>query len=91
MTHFSEHTRAWLAEADLAHRKRHGQYMTPAPLREALIDQLDLQPGMRVLDPGVGTGEFLRSVLEREPSAQVYGWDVDTDVLDVANNNVPNS
>ncbi|MEC8999996.1 MAG: class I SAM-dependent methyltransferase [Actinomycetota bacterium] len=89
MAHFSEHTRAWLAEAHLAHRKRHGQYMTPSSLREALIDQLDFQPGMRVLDPGVGTGEFLRSVLEREPSAKVYGWDVDADILAVANKNVP--
>ena len=63
--------------------------MTPAPLRETLLDNCDLFPGMRVLDPGVGTGEFLRSVLDREPKAEVTGWDVDPTVLSVASDLVP--
>ena len=58
--------------------------MTPRTLRERLLDQCDLTPGMRVLDPGVGTGEFLRSLSEREPEAEMHGWDVDPDVLTVA-------
>lgn len=85
----SELTQEWLARVSLADRKRLGQFMTPAPLRERLLDNCDLFPGMRVLDPGVGTGEFLRSVLDREPQAEVFGWDIDPNVLSVASALVP--
>lgn len=65
--------------------------MTPRPLRERLLSQCDFRPGMRVLDPGVGTGEFLASVLDRQPDAQVHGWDVDPTVLSVARAVVPDA
>lgn len=63
--------------------------MTPSPLRETLLDNCDIRAGMRVLDPGVGTGEFLRSVLDRAPQVEVHGWDVDPEVLSVASELVP--
>lgn len=63
--------------------------MTPRSLREALISRLDLFPGMRVLDPGAGTGEFLASVREHEPVATLVGWDIDETVLAYASKNVP--
>ena len=85
----SQETREWLADASIRRRKRLGQYMTPAPLRERLLDHCDLFEGMRVLDPGVGTGEFLRSVLDREPGAEVHGWDVDHAVLSAASRLAP--
>lgn len=70
---FSPDTQRWPASASLEHRKRLGQYMTPAPLRDRLLDQCDLFAGMRVLDPGAGTGEFLKSVLDRQPRAEAHG------------------
>ena len=85
----SPYTRRWLADAPPDRRKRLGQYMTPAPLRERLLDKCDLRAGMRVLDPGVGTGEFLRSVLDRAPRVEAHGWDVDPGVLSVASELVP--
>ncbi len=65
--------------------------MTPRLLRERLLDQCKLFPGMRVLDPGVGTGEFLKSIAEREPNAELYGWDVDSKLLEVAQKNTPSA
>ena len=65
---FSEPTLRWLETARLSHRKSYGQYMTPKVLREKLMEHCDLYPGIRVLDPGVGTGEFLRDVRRREPA-----------------------
>ena len=79
----------WAASADLTRRKALGQYMTPRTVRDQLLDQLPLWPGIRVLDPGVGSGEFLRSVLDREPTAQVVGWDVDPEILQSAARLVP--
>lgn len=86
---FREETEAWVKAQSAERRKKLGQYMTPRPIREALIDQLELRPGMRVLDPGVGTGEFLASVGAREPGVELFGWDVDESVLSVARQVVP--
>ena len=86
---FSPTTTNWLSDAPLSTRKKLGQYMTPKALREQLLDQVELFPGMRVLDPSCGTGEFLRSVLDRQPDAIVTGWDVDENILKFAANLVP--
>ena len=85
----SELTWGWMAGVSVEGRKRLGQYMTPGVLRERLLDRCELFGGMRVLDPGVGTGEFLRSVAEREPLAELHGWDVDGELLEVAAANAP--
>lgn len=87
----SELTRGWMAGVSVEKRKRLGQYMTPRGLRERLLDRCELFEGMRVLDPGVGTGEFLKSVSEREPLAELHGWDVDGELLGVASANAPNA
>lgn len=85
----SPETCAWIERTSTEERRRLGQYMTPRVLRDELLDQCDFRPGMRVLDPGVGTGEFLRAVAEREPGAELHGWDVDRGVLEVARTLVP--
>ena len=77
---FRPATRRHVANVGIAHRKATGQYFTPRSIRQRLLDHLDLVPGMTVLDPGAGTGEFLLDVLEREPEAQVAGFEVDPDL-----------
>lgn len=86
---FAPVSREWLKRSDVAERKRRGQYLTPRGLRERLLDLVELKPGMSVLDPGVGTGEFLASALEREPKLKLSGWDTDPGVLEVAGSLVP--
>lgn len=85
----SEITIGWLEQTEAARRKARGQYMTPRPVAAALIDRLELRPGLRVLDPGVGTGELLRAALDREPELEVTGWDIDQEVLETAGRLVP--
>ena len=36
-----------------------GQYFTPRPLIEAIVEVMQPQPGMRICDPACGTGGFL--------------------------------
>jgi adenine-specific DNA-methyltransferase len=79
----------WMARGDPAQRKIRGQYMTPRAVAEALLDRVGLAAGMRVLDPGVGTGELLRAALDRETGLSVTGWDVDATAIEAARRLVP--
>jgi adenine-specific DNA-methyltransferase len=85
----SETTRAYVEASDPAHRKALGQYFTPADLRDALLDRLDLPPRPRILDPACGTGEFLRSAAERWPDARLEGWEIDPDLVPLASSLAP--
>ena len=86
---FSRETEEWVANTDLAERRLLGQFMTPRFLRTYLLNQLMISPGARILDPAVGTGEFLRQVKDQHPQAHVVGWDVDEKILKVAHALVP--
>jgi adenine-specific DNA-methyltransferase len=79
----------FLERSDSARRKRLGQYFTPEPIRRALVARMGLAPGMRVLDPGAGTGEFLLTCAELCPGLDLHGWDVDAGALAVARRLVP--
>jgi adenine-specific DNA-methyltransferase len=79
----------WLASTDPAGRKRHGQYLTPPGVADMLVERVPLLPGMKVLDPGVGTGELLAAVARREPEAELFGWDIDESALAAASELVP--
>ena len=66
-----------------------GQFITPRALREKLASKIEFGPGMRVLDPGVGTAEFLKTCHEIEPKLDLVGWDIDPLVLKVAKKVAP--
>jgi adenine-specific DNA-methyltransferase len=85
----SSATREWVEQGDPKRRKQLGQYMTPAFVTEALLKKLPLEAGLSVLDPGVGTGELLRGVLDRQPKIEAVGWDIDQGVIEAARTLVP--
>lgn len=85
----SPSTREWVEQSDPKRRKRLGQYMTPAPVTAALLERVSVEAGMRVLDPGVGTGELLRAVLDRQPDVEAVGWDIDPSAVGAARRLVP--
>jgi len=87
--YFSPTTEKWMASVDEAGKQSLGQFMSPRPLRSHLLDQLCIKSGDKVLDPSVGTGEFLGDVKQRCPGAEVYGWDVDDNILRYAKRLVP--
>jgi adenine-specific DNA-methyltransferase len=88
-TGLTPRTREVLARSDPARRKALGQFFTPEPLREALLERLPLGRAPRILDPACGTGEFLLSAARRWPDAELVGWDVDPAVLEAARDLAP--
>ncbi len=87
--HFSPATKDWMETATIESKRSLGQFMSPKPLREYLLNQLNIADGSKVLDPSVGTGEFLNDVKKRCPGAKLYGWDIDKNILEYAEKLVP--
>lgn len=86
---FSPITQDWMRDTTLQNKQSLGQFMSPKPLRTYLLNQLNIKHGDRVLDPAVGTGEFLHDVKSRCPGVKLYGWDIDEQVLEYAAKLVP--
>lgn len=53
------------AKASRTQRRQLGQFMTPAPLAERVVNGLDLTPSSRVLEPSFGDGAFLIPLIRR--------------------------
>ncbi len=88
---YSELTLQYLKGRPKSERSPLGQFITPRKLRETLIEQMHIEPGMRILDPGVGTGEFLASCFEFQKETKLEGWDIDSQVAEVAKKLVPSA
>ncbi|MFA7654351.1 MAG: transcriptional repressor LexA [Candidatus Magasanikbacteria bacterium] len=87
---FTEHTVSYINQADIKYRKSLGQYFTPKPVREALIEQLPKNiKNPKILDPGCGTGEFLLTAKKYFPDAELFGWDVDKNLIKISQKNAP--
>lgn len=85
----SPESQAYLARRPKSERSGIGQFLTPRTLRERLVDHVPFSPGDKVLDPGVGTGEFLRTCSDRVRGLELHGWDIDPQALVVARELVP--
>lgn len=82
-------SREWLASTTAESRKAQGQYLTPRPVADALLAKVELEPGMRVLDPGAGTGELLAAAARSCEGLLLTGWDLDASALEAAAALVP--
>ena len=89
---FTDETIGYLNETDIDYRKATGQYFTPRTVREHLISKLPkniYKP--RILDPGCGTGEFLKSVKEYCSDSELHGWDIDSKLIGIAKTLLPDA
>jgi len=88
---YSDLTIKYLESRPKEERSPIGQFITPRKLREALVKEVGLESGMKVLDPGVGTGEFLSTCSEFADNLVLEGWDIDNRAAEVAKQLVPNA
>lgn len=86
---YSNLTLKYLESRPKAERSPIGQFITPKKIREALVQEMRLESGMKVLDPGVGTGEFLSTCAKFSDNLTLEGWDIDSQAAEVAKQLVP--
>jgi adenine-specific DNA-methyltransferase len=79
----------YIEASDIKHRKKLGQYFTPLTLREILFSKLPSIKNPKILDPAVGTGEFLITAKKYYPGSQIYGWEIDPKLTNVAKQVAP--
>lgn len=60
--------------------------MREETFKRKLVQQADIQPKMKVLDLGCGTGTLTLMLKRSFPEAQISGLDGDPEVLDIARN-----
>jgi ubiquinone/menaquinone biosynthesis C-methylase UbiE len=53
-------------------------------VKQQLVEQAQLAPGMTVVDLGCGTGTLAMLIKRTQPTARVIGVDVDPKILDIA-------
>lgn len=78
----------YMTETPIVKRKSLGQYMTPPQVSQIMFDKLGIFDGAKVLDPAVGTGELLLGASRNAKELELYGWDVDPEILQVAKKQV---
>lgn len=83
-------TLKYMEDTDIEYRKSLGQYFTPKSVREQLLSKLPNQKvNPKVLDPGCGTAEFLITAKKYFINPQLYGWDIDRKLIQIAKKILP--
>ena len=84
-----EQTKQFLDNANLKDRKKKGQYFTPKQIKDESLKDVVFNDGDRVLENSCGTGEFIHSVLERNPNVSIDAYDIDSVLVDIVEKNYP--
>ncbi len=88
---FHQLSQNYLAQTNLVHRKKYGQYFTPKSVREQLLSFLPQIKSPKILDPACGSGEFLLSASEYWNNASLNGWEIDPKLIHIAQKIAPNA
>jgi adenine-specific DNA-methyltransferase len=82
-------TLKYISETSLEYRKKMGQFFTPRSLREELLSKIPKLEKPKVLDPACGTGEFLLSAKDYFKDPELYCWEIDPKLVEIAKKLVP--
>ncbi|MFT6550457.1 MAG: hypothetical protein ACJA1I_000485 [Zhongshania marina] len=70
-------------ERALVGKKIAGFFPTPEPVVERLLDEADIQPGMKVLEPSAGKGDIADAIREANPDAELEVVEIDSSLRDL--------
>ncbi|MEM2178211.1 MAG: N-6 DNA methylase [Candidatus Methanomethylicaceae archaeon] len=81
----------YMKRVDSEYRKKLGQFFTPRSIREVLLSKLPKLVRPKVLDPSCGTGEFLISARGYFIEPELYGWEIDPKLVEIAKHIIPDA
>jgi len=77
-------------DTSLEHRKKHGQYFTPESLKERALSVVGpLKSGAKVLENSCGSGEFIKSILEKNTEIDITAYDIDSTLVELVREQFP--
>ena len=77
-------------DTPLEHRKKHGQYFTPESLKERALSIVGpLKSGAKVLENSCGSGEFIKSILEKNAEIDITAYDIDNTLVQLVREQFP--
>ncbi len=87
---FHPTTIKYIKKTPVSYRKSNGQYFTPRSIREKLLSQLPKKiKNPKIIDPACGTGEFLISAEKYFSCPQLYGWEIEKELVTIAKEIIP--
>ena len=79
------------AERELIGTKIEGYFPTPKAVVERMLEEADIQPGMKVLEPSAGKGNIADAIREAEPQADLDVIEINSrlrDILEAKGHNI---
>ncbi len=73
-------TKKWIDNTPIAYRKKFGQYFTPSQIRNKLFEFLPKMDNAIVLEPAIGTGEFVNDIYKNLNNCTINGFDIDPEI-----------
>ena len=75
----------YLKSIDFSFRKNNGIFFTPKKLREKLISKLNINNKyLNILEPSCGTGEFIETISNKWPYANITAVEKDNEAINIA-------
>ena len=85
---YTEESIDYLINTDIEKRKKLGQYFTPKSIRDLLLKELtsisDKKDNTKILYTSSGTGEFLLSCNEYFNNPNLYGFEIDENLVNIS-------
>ena len=89
MSDLTDISNQYYAETDIKYRKLHGQYFTPESLKRVALDFITIKNGSKILENSCGSGEFIKSILERNKNVTIDAYDIDQKLVSLVKKNYP--
>lgn len=82
-----DHSNKWIKSKSIKYRKELGQYFTPDNIKDKLLELLPKMENAKILEPSIGTGEFVDGIYRNFKNCTIDAYDIDEDILNL----IPNS
>ena len=81
-------TKKWIENKSLVYRKQFGQYFTPDEIKSQIFSVLPKLDNAHILEPAVGTGEFITPIKTHFNNCIIDAFDIDGDIIKLLPNDI---